>query len=71
MSKNIFNEIRQSICDEFSAEIDGVLMTINLIGAVSYEALFMNVSPKNSFVEVVLERTTILVPYENIISVEY
>ena len=71
MSKILFNEMRKKICDEFETEIKEISMIINLIGGVSYEALFMNVSPEKSFVEVALEQTTILIPYENIISVEY
>ena len=71
MSKNIFNAICNRISNELESEIEETSVILNLIGGVTYKALYMNVLPIDSFVEVAMERTTILVPYENIISVEY
>ena len=71
MSKNIFNAICDRISDAFTTEIEETTVVLNVIGGITYKALYMNVSPIDSFVEVALPTTTILVPYENIISVEY
>lgn len=71
MNKNIFHAICNRISNEFAAEIDETPVILNVIGGITYKALYMNVLPIDSFVEVALPMTTILVPYENIISVEY